>query len=166
MEKSHTIVLFIFVFVIGIVLLAAYYFESDEKINNFLGDENIPQTETRNTLSNNKYVKFRTIKIDYSTGNAVAFNPSCDGSKLNRYGRTHETCYAHKCSEAAELLVPAGNIQTKFWSGGQQYVCICDVTIQSDIEPGYSRKYLSADSDAEKVDSSVFSINVEYEVAC
>ena len=113
-----------------------------------------------------RFVKFRTYKLDYSTGNAVAYSLSCDGSNLRQYSRTHETCYEHKCDEEPEFYIPAENGDIKFWSFNLSHVCICDLQDFYDIENGYSRVYADYDRDAIKVSQSGTSIDPRFEVSC
>ena len=141
---------------------------NDKSLNNNGLQKDVANTvnkDVNNAVNNNEFVKFRTYKLDYSTGNAVAFSSSCDGSNLKQFGRTHDTCLTHSCSDTPELLIPAGDSKVKFWSSGDN-VCICDLTPQSDITSGYARQYSNTDSDAEKVDSSGISTNPDYEVKC
>lgn len=146
------------------ILVTLFLFQYRETGKSDFTNEEIVERESTGS-ANNTFVKFRTYKLDYSAGNAVAFGNACDGNNLNRYGRTHETCFSHLCSEEPELFILSENLKIKFWSEGE-YVCVCDLIPQSDIAESYARIYSKSDSDAVKVDTSGISINPKYEIGC
>ena len=157
------------ILIIGLIILIifiSFSYQSTKKLgidnNKSLNNKDFK----KDTANNNEFIMFRTYKLDYSTGNAVAFSRSCEGSRLKQYGRTHETCFSHMCNETPEFFIPTGDSKIKFWGDDTGYVCICDLSPQSDIESGYARIYLITDNDAKKADSSAITINPEYEVKC